>query len=957
MTTPTSMDPFGARAALGPGLPDLYRLDAVSDRIDLATLPVTVKILLENLLRHAGGGVVDPADVETLLAWRPGAAAEAEIPFMPARVLLQDFTGVPAVVDLAVMRDAMADLGGDPAKVNPLVPADLVIDHSVQIDRFGTPGAFAFNVEREYQRNGERYQLLRWAQTAFRDLRVVPPGTGIVHQVNLEFLATVVTDRDDGRGGRITFPDSLVGTDSHTTMVNGLGVLGYGVGGIEAEAVLLGQPLYQPMPHVVGVRLHGALPRGSTATDLVLVVTEMLRAHGVVGAFVEFAGDGLATLALADRTTISNMSPEFGATATLFPIDDETLTYLRLTGRSPERLELVERYAKAQGLWRQPGDGPVFDELLELDLASVEPSVAGPRRPQDRVPLQTLRENFRSNFPNGLDGVLADLGGEEPVPGNGVVEDASAASFPASDAPSFASSDAVEDVAPPAEPVDPAAGPVDVRAYRAVDVEIDGRPYAVRTGSVAIAAITSCTNTSNPTVMVGAGLLARNAVARGLRVEPTVKTSLAPGSRAVTGYLEAAGLMTPLETLGFALAGYGCTTCIGNSGPLDESVAHAVEDNDLVVAAVLSGNRNFEGRIHPLARASYLASPPLVVAFALAGRVDIDLTTEPLGTGSDGRPVFLADIWPEPDEIRSVIAGAIDPELFRRTYATVFDGDDAWRLLPIPSGDRYAWADGSTYIAKPPFFEGLTLEPRPVGDIEGARVLAVLGDSVTTDHISPAGSIAANSPAGQWLQAHGVGPLEFNSYGARRGHHEVMMRGTFANIRLRNRLVEGTEGPYTVHLPDGEQGFIYDVAMRYAADGVPLAIIAGREYGSGSSRDWAAKGPALLGVRFALAESFERIHRSNLVGMGVLPLQFKPGESASSLGLTGREIYSVTGLTDGLTPRQTVAVTAFRDPASGGDGGQRRFDAIARLDGPIDVEYYLAGGILPAVLRRLATEA
>ena len=956
MTTPTSIDPFGARAPLGQGLPDLYRLDAVSDRIDLGSLPVTVKILLENLLRHAGGGVVEPADVETLLAWRPGAAAEAEIPFMPARVLLQDFTGVPAVVDLAVMRDAMADLGGDPAKVNPLVPADLVIDHSVQIDRFGTPGAFAFNVEREYQRNGERYQLLRWAQTAFRDLRVVPPGTGIVHQVNLEFLATVITDRDDGRGGRIAFPDSLVGTDSHTTMVNGLGVLGYGVGGIEAEAVLLGQPLYQPMPHVVGVRLHGALPRGSTATDLVLVVTEMLRAHGVVGAFVEFAGDGLATLALADRTTISNMSPEFGATATLFPIDDETLTYLRLTGRSPERLELVERYAKAQGLWRLPGDGPVFDELLELDLASVEPSVAGPRRPQDRVPLQTLRENFQSNFPNGLEANLADLGGEEPVPGNGVVEDASAASFPASDPPSFASSDTVEDVAPPAEPVDPAAAPVDVRAYRPVDLEIDGRPYAIRTGSVAIAAITSCTNTSNPTVMVGAGLLARNAVDRGLRVEPTVKTSLAPGSRAVTGYLEAAGLMTPLETLGFALAGYGCTTCIGNSGPLDESVAHAVEDNDLVVAAVLSGNRNFEGRIHPLARASYLASPPLVVAFALAGRVDIDLTTEPLGAGSDGRPVFLADIWPEPDEIRSVIAGAIDPELFRRTYATVFDGDDAWRLLPIPSGDRYAWAEGSTYIAKPPFFEGLSLEPRPVGDIEGARVLAVLGDSVTTDHISPAGSIAPNSPAGQWLQAHDVGPLEFNSYGARRGHHEVMMRGTFANIRLLNQLVEGTEGPYTVHLPDGEQGFIYDVAMRYAADGVPLAIIAGREYGSGSSRDWAAKGPALLGVRFALAESFERIHRSNLVGMGILPLQFKPGDSAASLGLTGREVYSVTGLADGLTPRQTVAVTAFRDPASGGDGSQRRFDAVARLDGPIDVEYYLAGGILPAVLRRLATD-
>ncbi|MEO8437193.1 MAG: aconitate hydratase [Chloroflexota bacterium] len=949
------IDPFGARAPLGAGLPDYYRLDAVADRIDLGTLPVTIKILLENLLRHAGGGVVRPEDVETLLAWRPATPAEAEIPFMPARVLLQDFTGVPAVVDLAVMRDAMADLGGDPGLVNPLVPADLVIDHSVQIDRFGTPGAFAFNVEREYDRNGERYQLLRWAQTAFRDLRVVPPGTGIIHQVNLEFLATVVTDRDDGPGRRIAYPDTLVGTDSHTTMVNGLGVLGYGVGGIEAEAVLLGQPLYQPMPHVVGVRLHGALPRGSTATDLVLVVTEMLRAHGVVGAFVEFAGDGLATLALADRTTISNMSPEFGATATLFPIDDETLTYLRLTGRSPERVALVERYAKTQGLWREPGDGPTFDEMLELDLGGVEPSLAGPRRPQDRVPLEALRDNFRSNFPNGLEGSVAELGGEQPVPGNGIVEESSAGSFPASDPPSFASSDTSAEPAP-ADPV-VAHGPVDHRAYPSVSVEVGGRTVEIGTGSVAIAAITSCTNTSNPTVMVGAGLLARNAVARGLTVGPTVKTSLAPGSRAVTGYLETAGLMAPLEALGFALAGYGCTTCIGNSGPLDDAVAAAIEANDLVVAAVLSGNRNFEGRIHPLARASYLASPPLVVAFALAGRVDIDLTTEPLGVGSDGDPVFLADIWPEPDEIRSVIADSIDPELFRRTYATVFEGDDRWRALPIPAGDRYDWQNGSTYIAKPPFFDGLSLEPRTVGDIEGARVLAVLGDSVTTDHISPAGSIAAWSPAGQWLQAHGVGPLDFNSYGARRGHHEVMMRGTFANIRLRNALVEGKEGPYTVHLPDGEEGFIYDVAMRYGTEGVPLAIIAGREYGSGSSRDWAAKGPALLGVRFALAESFERIHRSNLVGMGILPLQFKPGESARSLGLTGREVYSVTGLTGRPTPRQSVTVTALRDPASGGDGGQRRFEAIARLDGPIDVEYYLAGGILPAVLRRLAKEA
>jgi aconitate hydratase len=904
------IDPFGARAPLAPGLPDRYRLDAVGDRIELGSAPVTVKILLENLLRHAGGGVVTGEDVETLLAWRPGVAAEAEIPFMPSRVILQDFTGVPAVVDLAVMRDAMADLGGDPGRVNPLVPADLVIDHSVQVDRFGTPASFAFNVEREYDRNGERYQLLRWAQTAFRDLRVVPPGTGIVHQVNLEYLATVVADRADGGGGRVAFPDTVVGTDSHTTMVNGLGVLGYGVGGIEAEAVLLGQPLYQPMPRVVGVRLHGALPRGSTATDLVLVVTEMLRAHGVVGKFVEFAGDGLAGLSLADRATISNMSPEFGATSTLFPIDDETLAYLRLTGRPTDRVALVERYAKDQGLWREPGPGPDFDEALTLDLATVEPSVAGPRRPQDRVVLPALPANFREAFPATAPspatredlGRLTDEGGTSAATDNG-----------------------------------------------SVAIEVGGKAAVVRHGSVAIAAITSCTNTSNPTVMVGAGLLARNAVARGLRVGPTVKTSLAPGSRAVTAYLEAAGLMDPLESLGFALAGYGCTTCIGNSGPLDEAVAGAIEANDLVVAAVLSGNRNFEGRIHPLARASYLASPPLVVAFALAGRVDIDLTTEPLGTGRDGRPVFLADVWPDADEIRAVIHDAIDPDLFRRTYATVFDGDDRWRALPIPEGDRYAWDGDSTYVAKPPFFDGLTFDPRAVGDLDGLRVLAVLGDSVTTDHISPAGSIAPWSPAGQWLQARGVGPLEFNSYGARRGHHEVMMRGTFANIRLRNRLADGKEGPYTVHLPSGDEGFIYDVAMRYGREGVPLAILAGREYGSGSSRDWAAKGPALLGVRVVIAESYERIHRANLVGMGILPLQFVPGESASTLGLTGRETYSVGGLADGITPRQRVAVTARAD-----DGVERRFSAIARLDGPIDVEYYRGGGILPAVLRRLA---
>jgi aconitate hydratase len=947
----THPDPFGARASLGAGLPDIWRLAALADRIDLDRAPVTLKILLENVLRHAGAGIVAPADVETLASWRAGVAAEAELPFMPARVLLQDFTGVPAVVDLAVMRDAMADLGGDPARVNPLVPADLVIDHSVQVDRFGTAGSFAFNVEREYERNGERYQLLRWAQTAFRDLRVVPPGTGIVHQVNLEFLASVVTDVPDGSGsGRIAYPDTLVGTDSHTTMINALGVLGYGVGGIEAEAVLLGQPLYQPMPRIVGVRLHGELPHGSTATDLVLVVTQRLRAHGVVGAFVEFAGDGLAGLALADRATISNMSPEFGATATIFPIDDETIAYLRLTGRTAERIALVEAYAKEQGLWREPGPGPDFDEVLELDLASVDPSVAGPRRPQDRVPLTALRDNFRTNFPNGLV-ALDDAAVEAREPVGGQVEASSAESFPASDPPSFAAADARDEEAPAvAEPVPGRAA--DDHHYRPVTIEVGGQRASIRTGSVAIAAITSCTNTSNPTVMVGAGLLARNAVARGLAVGPTVKTSLAPGSKAVTGYLEAAGLMAPLERLGFSLAGYGCTTCIGNSGPLDEPIATAIEENDLVVAAVLSGNRNFEGRIHPLAGASYLASPPLVVAFALAGRVDIDLTLEPLGRGADGRPVMLSDIWPSPEEIRRVIGESVDPELFRRTYAVVFDGDERWQALPIPEGDRYDWDPRSTYIAKPPYFDGLTAEPGAVHDIDGARVLAVLGDSVTTDHISPAGSIAAWSPAGQWLLERNVGPLEFNSYGARRGHHEVMMRGTFGNIRLRNALVPGKEGPWTVHLPDGEEQFIYDAAMRYRGEGTPLLVIAGREYGTGSSRDWAAKGTLLLGVRAVLAESYERIHRSNLVGMGVLPLQFQPGESAASLGLTGRETYTIRGLAEDLSPRKRLTVVALADDADG--GGERRFEAIARLDGPIDVGYYRHGGILPAVLRRIA---
>jgi aconitate hydratase len=943
--TTTTRDPFGARATLGEGLPELYRLAALDGRIDLGRAPVTLKILLENVLRHAGHGVVRPEDVEALAGWRAGGGGEAEIPFMPGRVILQDFTGVPAVVDLAAMRDAMADLGGDPSRVNPLVPADLVIDHSVQVDAFGTPAAFAVNVAREYERNGERYQLLRWAQTAFRNLRVVPPGTGIVHQVNLEYLATVVDDRPDD-GGRVAFPDTLVGTDSHTTMVNGLGVLGYGVGGIEAEAVLLGQPLYQPMPRIVGVRLAGELPRGSTATDLVLVVTEMLRSFGVVGSFVEFAGDGLAGLALADRATIANMSPEFGATSTLFPIDDETLAYLRLTGRSDERIALVERYAKEQGLWREPGRGPDFDADLTLDLATVEPSVAGPRRPQDRVPLPQLRDTFRSTFPARLERP-AGPDAEAARPGDDVVGASSVQSFPASDPPSFTSA-SDPDGMPPA-PAAPSNGNGRASPYPSIPLEVHGQRTRIRTGSVVIAAITSCTNTSNPTVMVGAGLLARNAVRRGLRVPPTVKTSLAPGSRAVTRYLTDAGLMAPLEELGFALAGYGCTTCIGNSGPLDEPIAAAIEAHQLVTVAVLSGNRNFEGRIHPLARASYLASPPLVVAFALAGRIDTDLTSEPLGIGDDGKPVFLADLWPSADEVRAVIREAVDPEIFRETYATVFDGDDRWRALPIPAGDRYAWDPASTYIARPPFFEGMTREPAPLRDVIGARALAVLGDSVTTDHISPAGSIAAASAAGTWLQERGVTPLEFNSYGARRGHHEVMARGTFANIRLHNALVE-REGPYTRHLPDGEEALIYDAAMRYAAEGVPLIVLAGREYGSGSSRDWAAKGPLLLGVRAVIAESFERIHRSNLVGMGILPLQFLPGEGVGPLALSGRETFTVRGIAAGPTPHQRLRVEVVDESGAG-----RTFEVVCRLDGPIEVDYYRAGGILPAVLRRLAS--
>ena len=936
-TRPPLIDPADARAVLPVGDRSYvyYRLGAAGVP-DLDRMPYTVKVLLENMLRHAasGSGLVTAEDVRALASWDPTQPAEYELPFMPARVILQDFTGVPCVVDLAAMRDAVAAMGGDPARVNPLVPVDLVIDHSVQVDLFGSDLAFAGNVAREYERNGERYALLRWAQQAFDNFRVVPPGTGIVHQVNLEFLADVVTARLDQQRELVAFPDTLVGTDSHTTMINGLGVVGWGAGGIEAEAALLGQPLYQPMPVVVGFRLDGEMRSGATATDLVLYVTEILRKHGVVGKFVEFHGPGLSRLGLADRATISNMSPEFGATATLFPIDAETLRYLRMTGRSTETVARVEAYARAQGLFRtDDAVEPRFSESLSLDLGSVEPSVAGPRRPQDRVPLTDLRRSFREAFSNGLEV-------------HRLVDQASEASFPASDPPAFNADEPVEDrrIAPTT------SHHADLQPeFPPVSVEMNGGSFELRSGSVIIAAITSCTNTSNPSVMVAAGLLARNAVARGLRTPPWVKTSLAPGSRAVTDYLAGAGLMAPLEALGFNLVGYGCTTCIGNSGPLADPIAAAIEANDLVGVAVLSGNRNFEGRIHPLARASYLASPPLVVAFALAGRVDLDLTTQPLGTDRHGRPVFMAELWPSAAEVADVVAEQVRSEIFTRSYASVFDGDDRWRALPVPVGDRYAWDPASTYVALPPFFAGLQAEPAPVSDVVDARVLAMLGDSVTTDHISPAGSIARSSPAGEWLIAHGVEPREFNSYGARRGHHEVMNRGTFANIRLRNLLVPDAEGNVTVHLPSGERMSIFEAAGRYQTSGTPLVLLAGNEYGSGSSRDWAAKGPQLLGVRAVIAESYERIHRSNLVGMGILPLQYLPGESAATLGLTGRERFTIRGVAEGLRPRQEMTVSVQDER-----GRERTFRALARLDGEIDVTYYRNGGLLQTVLRRLA---
>jgi aconitate hydratase len=875
----------------------LYRIDALQQAgvNGLDRLPYSIRVLLENLLRHEDGRIITAEDVLALARWS-GAGEPREIAFMPARVVMQDFTGVPAVVDLAAMRSAMHRLGGDPMKINPVVPVDLVIDHSVQVDVFGTPDAYEQNVALEYQRNVERYSFLRWAQSAFREFRIVPPGMGIVHQVNLEYLSPLVHRRE--QHGEVTaYPDTLVGTDSHTTMINGLGVLGWGVGGIEAEAVMLGQPYYMLTPEVVGFRLTGELPEGATATDLVLTVTQMLRQKGVVGKFVEFTGEGVSRLSLPDRATIANMAPEYGATMGFFPVDAETIAYLRGTGRPDEVVELAERYCKENLLFRtDDAPEPIFSDLLELDLSTVEPSLAGPKRPHDRVRLRDARTSFAISL----------------------------------------------------------RAPIKERGFELSEeqlgkrVAVEGTDYSLTHGDVVIAAITSCTNTSNPSVMIGAGLLAKKAVERGLQVKPWVKTSLAPGSRVVTDYLQASGLIPYLEQLRFHVVGYGCTTCIGNSGPVPEPIARAVKEGDLVVAAVLSGNRNFEGRINPVVRANYLASPMLVVAYALAGTVNIDLYTEPLGTDRNGQPVYLRDIWPSQEEIQREIAAALQPEMYRRQYARVFAGDKFWQNLPVPEGNLYGWDLNSTYIQEPPYFVDLSPEPAPRSDIEDACVLAMFGDSITTDHISPAGSIAVHSPAGQYLIQRGVSPQEFNSYGARRGNHEVMMRGTFANIRIKNLLLPGTEGGITVHFPSGETLPIYEAAMRYKEAGIPLVVIAGKEYGSGSSRDWAAKGTILLGVKAVLAESFERIHRSNLVGMGVLPLQFQPGENRETLGLTGRERYSILGIRD-LQPRQTVTVVAREE-----NGNEKRFTAIARIDTPVEVEYYGHGGILQMVLRQMA---
>jgi aconitate hydratase len=914
---------FGARTTLaaGGGSHTIHSLEALAKRgFDLERMPFSIKVMMENVLRREDGVIVTADHVETLARWTAERGrGEREFSFMPARVLLQDFTGVPVVADLAVMRDAIRKLGGNPAKINPLQPADLVIDHSVQVDYFGSAASFARNAELEFERNQERYQFLRWGQRAFDNFRVVPPDTGIVHQVNLEYLAPVVFTSANGEA----YPDTVFGTDSHTTMINGLGVVGWGVGGIEAEAAMLGRSMPMLIPEVIGFKLKGGLRPGATATDLVLTVTQILRKKGVVNKFVEYFGDGIANLSVADRATIGNMSPEYGATIGFFPVDDQTLAYLRMTGRAENQIKLIEAYCKAQGIFRTAASPePVFTDVLELDLGEVEPSLAGPRRPQDRVTLAAARREFRRELakeianhdgadPKAIQSWIAEGGNPQVAPHERIA---------------------------PAE-----LGPL----AAAADAQIETGTYPIRHGSLVIAAITSCTNTSNSSVMIGAGLLAKKAAERGLESKPWVKTSLAPGSKVVTAYLKRAGLTPYLERLRFNLVGYGCTTCIGNSGPVAEPIAAAVKNGNLVACAILSGNRNFEGRINPVVRFNYLASPPLVVAYALAGTMDFDPGVEPIGRGADGKAVYLRDIWPSAEEVDAAVAAAVDSGMFREEYGSVFDGDERWQGLKIPEGDLFRWDDRSTYVKAPPFFDGVGPNPAPVKDIAGARALAVLGDSITTDHISPAGSIAVDSPAGKYLIGLGVQPRDFNSYGARRGNHEVMMRGTFANIRLRNMLVPGVEGSFTMHLPDGERTTIFEASERYRKDGVPLLVIAGKEYGSGSSRDWAAKGTQLLGVRAVIAESFERIHRSNLVGMGVLALQFVNGQNRESLGLTGHEAYSISGLEAGLKPRQMLKVRAEEN------GKVKEFDVLARIDTPEDVEYIRHGGVLPYVLREL----
>jgi aconitate hydratase len=936
-----SADSFGARGTLEVGgrSYEIFRLSAVEGS---QRLPFSLKVLLENLLRTEDGLVTTEASIRALAEWDPSAEPDSEIQYVPGRVVMQDFTGVPCIVDLATMREAVTELGGDAQNVNPLAPAELVIDHSVVADLFGTPDAFERNVELEYQRNEERYKFLRWGQTAFDEFKVVPPGTGIVHQVNIEHLARVVMTRNGQ-----AYPDTLVGTDSHTTMVNGLGVLGWGVGGIEAEAAMLGQPVSMLIPKVVGFQLSGELPPGATATDLVLTITEMLREHGVVGKFVEFYGEGVGAVPLANRATIGNMSPEFGSTAAMFPIDDETLEYLRFTGRDDEQVALVEAYAKEQGLWHDPKAEPDFSETLSLDLSTVVPSIAGPKRPQDRIRLDAAKESFRQVLPEYVSN------GGDPKSGS---EESDVESFPASDPPAETRDEEHDKPVVHKQPADPSGRP----SHPTPVTLSDGTQLELDHGAVTIAAITSCTNTSNPSVMIGAALLARNAVEKGLERRPWVKTSLAPGSKVVMDYYERSGLLPYLEKLGFNLVGYGCTTCIGNSGPLPEEISAAISEEDLSVTAVLSGNRNFEGRINPDVKMNYLASPPLVVAYALAGTMDLDLTTEPLGYDQQGDPVTLEDIWPTPQEIQETISSALSPEQFTAGYADVFAGDERWTSLPTPEGEVFTWDDQSTYVRKPPYFEGMNREPSPVSDLEGARVLLKLGDSVTTDHISPAGAIKEESPAGRYLKEHGVERKDFNSYGSRRGNHEVMIRGTFANIRLRNLLPTGDggelpQGGWTAdYSQGGDQAYVYDAAQNYAEAGTPLVVLAGKEYGSGSSRDWAAKGTTLLGVRAVIAESYERIHRSNLVGMGVLPLQYPEGQNAGSLGLTGTETFAISGVTalnDGDVP-DTVHVTATPE-GGGSDSSAIEFDARLRIDTPGEAAYYRNGGILPYVLRKM----